>query len=45
VAELRPGDQAPPFRLRDQHGREVTSESLRGTRAVVYFFPKADTPG
>jgi thioredoxin-dependent peroxiredoxin len=45
VAELRPGQQAPAFRLRDQRGLEVASESLRGTRVVVYFFPKADTPG
>jgi peroxiredoxin len=31
--------------VKDQHGHEFDSASLRGTRAVLYFFPKADTPG
>jgi len=45
VAELHTGQQAPSFRLRDQHGDEVSSDSLHGARTVLYFFPKADTPG
>ena len=42
---LAPGDQAPEFDLTDQHGEQVTLSSLRGRRALVYFYPKADTPG
>jgi peroxiredoxin Q/BCP len=42
---LKPGDEAPDFTLRDQNGRSVTLSALRGSRVVLYFFPKADTPG
>jgi peroxiredoxin Q/BCP len=45
VAQLEVGDRAPAFRAKDQHGREISSDSLRGTRTVLYFFPKADTGG
>lgn len=40
------GDQAPDFRLRDQHGKEVSLANFRGSKAVVlYFYPKDETPG
>jgi peroxiredoxin Q/BCP len=42
---LAPGDAAPPFSLRDQHGRTVRLEAYRGRRLLVYFYPEADTPG
>jgi peroxiredoxin Q/BCP len=42
---LKPGDAAPDFALSDQKGRKVTLGSLRGKRVVLYFYPKADTPG
>jgi peroxiredoxin Q/BCP len=42
---LAPGDKAPQFDLTDQHGEQVALSSLRGRRALVYFYPKADTPG
>jgi peroxiredoxin Q/BCP len=42
---LEPGDQAPDFTLPDQHGNPVTLSSLRGRTVVLYFYPKADTPG
>ena len=42
---LQPGDQAPDFTLPDQHGNPVTLSELRGQKVVVYFYPKADTPG
>jgi peroxiredoxin Q/BCP len=45
MAELRPGDAAPPFSLADDAGATVSSESLRGRRYVLYFYPKDDTPG
>lgn len=40
-----PGDPAPDFTLPDQDGREVTLSELRGKPVVLYFYPKADTPG
>jgi len=42
---LEPGDQAPGFTLPDQHGNSVTLSELRGQTVVLYFYPKADTPG
>jgi thioredoxin-dependent peroxiredoxin len=42
---LEPGDQAPDFTLPDQHGNPVTLSELQGQTVVVYFYPKADTPG
>jgi peroxiredoxin Q/BCP len=39
------GDPAPAFRVPDQHGKNATSEDLRGKPYVLYFYPKADTPG
>ena len=39
------GDQAPDFELPDQDGRTVKLSDYRGTPVVVYFYPKADTPG
>jgi peroxiredoxin Q/BCP len=42
---IETGQQAPDFTLPDQDGEPVTLSSLRGQRVVVYFYPKADTPG
>jgi len=42
---LNPGDQAPDFTLPDQHGTPVTLSELKGKTVVLYFYPKADTPG
>jgi thioredoxin-dependent peroxiredoxin len=39
------GDAAPDFTLRDQNGDEVKLSDLRGGTVVVYFYPRADTPG
>lgn len=39
------GDDAPDFELPDQDGRPVRLSDLRGAPVVVYFYPKADTPG
>jgi peroxiredoxin Q/BCP len=38
-------DRAPDFTLPDENGGSVTLESYRGRHVVLYFFPKADTPG
>ncbi len=42
---LAAGDPAPPFALTDQHGETVRLEDFRGRKLLVYFYPKADTPG
>lgn len=42
---IEPGQQAPDFELPDQDGRAVRLSDLRGEMVVVYFYPKADTPG
>jgi peroxiredoxin Q/BCP len=45
MTTLAAGDTAPDFALPDQSGRTVRLSDLRGRRVLVYFYPKADTPG
>ena len=42
---LEVGDKAPDFTLNDQDGNPVTLSELTGKPVVLYFYPKADTPG
>lgn len=42
---LNIGDIAPDFTLPDQHGEPVRLSSMPGQSVVLYFYPKADTPG
>jgi thioredoxin-dependent peroxiredoxin len=42
---LAEGDSAPDFTLPDQDGKPVTLSDLRGQTVVLYFYPRADTPG
>jgi len=42
---LEPGDIAPDFTLRDQDGQPFSLAALHGKPVVLYFYPKADTPG
>jgi len=42
---LATGDAAPDFTLPDQNGEPTTLSSLRGRTVVLYFYPKASTPG
>ena len=42
---LSAGDRAPAFNLADQHGNKVRLSSFKGRKVLVYFYPKADTPG
>jgi thioredoxin-dependent peroxiredoxin len=42
---LEQGEQAPDFDLPDQDGNPVRLSELRGKTVVLYFYPKADTPG
>jgi peroxiredoxin Q/BCP len=42
---IEQGQQAPDFELSDQDGRTVKLSDFRGQSVVVYFYPKAATPG
>jgi peroxiredoxin Q/BCP len=42
---LTPGDPAPPFSLPDQDGTVRTLSEFEGRPVLVYFYPRADTPG
>jgi thioredoxin-dependent peroxiredoxin len=42
---IEPADDAPDFELPNQDGEPVRLSDLRGHPVVVYFYPKADTPG
>jgi thioredoxin-dependent peroxiredoxin len=42
---IETGTEAPDFELSDQDGTTVRLSDLRGRKVVLYFYPKADTPG
>ena len=42
---LEVGDEAPEFEAEDHLGRRVKLSGLRGRKVVLWFYPKADTPG
>lgn len=42
---LQAGDPAPDFTVPDQNGEKVTLSGLRGRKVVLFFYPRADTPG
>lgn len=45
MTRLKPGDAAPTFALPDQEGRTVSLADFQGQKLLLYFYPKADTPG
>jgi peroxiredoxin Q/BCP len=42
---LKPGDPAPDFTVKDHTGRTVRLSDFRGKDVILWFYPKADTPG
>lgn len=42
---LEPGNRAPALGLLDQDGKKVSLSAFKGRRVLLYFYPKADTPG
>ncbi len=42
---LKPGDKAPAINLPDQTGGKRKLSDFKGRKVLVYFYPKADTPG
>jgi peroxiredoxin Q/BCP len=45
MARLEEGKNAPAFTLKDQDGNAVSLKDFKGSKVVVYFYPKDDTPG
>ncbi len=45
MAKLNPGEPAPDFELENQEGRKIKLSDFRGRKVLLYFYPKADTPG
>jgi len=42
---LAVGDRAPDFDVTDHNGERVSLSGLRGKKVLLWFYPKADTPG
>jgi len=42
---LKVGDPAPDFELQAHDGKPLTLSTLRGRKVLLWFYPKADTPG
>ncbi len=45
TAMLKPGEAAPDFEAAGHDGRRIKLSDLRGKKVVLWFYPKADTPG
>lgn len=45
MTTLKPGDKAPIFESTDQRGNAVKLQDFKGSKIVLYFYPKDDTPG
>ena len=42
---LNLGDKAPDFNLKSTDGSNISLDSLKGNKTILYFYPKDDTPG
>ena len=45
MKELKAGDKAPGFEARDQDGNIIKLNDFTGKKVLIYFYPKANTPG
>ena len=45
MTKLAVGDKAPAIKAIDQHGNEINLENFKGSKVVLYFYPKDNTPG
>lgn len=45
MTELKVGDKAPNFTAKDEQGNTISLADYKGKKLVVFFYPKASTPG
>lgn len=45
MTQLQIGDKAPDFKALDQDGKSISLSDFAGSKVILYFYPKADTPG
>jgi peroxiredoxin Q/BCP len=45
MPELKPGDPAPKFQVKDQDGNEHSLADAKGKTLILWFYPAASTPG
>ncbi|EGV44955.1 thioredoxin-dependent thiol peroxidase [Bizionia argentinensis JUB59] len=45
MTNLKPGDKAPDFTAKDQDGNAISLSDYKGKKLVLFFYPKASTPG
>lgn len=45
MTTLKPGDKAPEFSAKDQEGNLIKLSDFKGKKLVLFFYPKASTPG
>ncbi|WP_223034317.1 thioredoxin-dependent thiol peroxidase [Hanstruepera marina] len=45
MTQLKPGDKAPDFTAKDEQGNDISLSDYRGRKLVLFFYPKASTPG
>jgi thioredoxin-dependent peroxiredoxin len=45
MVQLKKGDNAPPFTLVNQDNKKISLAEYKGQKVLVYFYPKANTPG
>ncbi|PNQ73147.1 thioredoxin-dependent thiol peroxidase [Hanstruepera neustonica] len=45
MTQLKPGDKAPDFKANDEQGNTISLSDYKGKKLVLFFYPKANTPG
>ncbi len=45
MSNLKPGDKAPVFESSDQNGNSIKLQDFKGSKVILYFYPKDNTPG
>jgi cytochrome oxidase Cu insertion factor (SCO1/SenC/PrrC family) len=43
--DMKVNDKAPDFTLQDENGKEIALKDLRGKTVILFFYPRANTPG
>jgi len=45
MSSLKIGDKAPDYKVKNQNGKEIQLKDFKGKKVVLFFYPKASTPG